>query len=371
MSFAEEFRELVPVTKNLIYLNHAAISPTPLPVLYEAYRYLSKVAELGSLAVNEYEQDDFKTFRENVAKLFNVDWDEISFVPNTSFGINVVVHGLEMKEGDKVVTDSLEFPAVTDPLYKLEKKGIKVEIVTPRLEDFEDEILRKIDSRTRLVAISHVSFNTGVRVDYSKIAKEVHSVGGFLLLDVIQSAGAVRVNLQDVDFATAGGYKWLMSPQGSGFLYVRKGLIEDPPFYGWRTSKYYLEFNALKFEIDKGPRRFELGTLDVSAVAALAKSAEILSGRIEEVEERVLALSGYAIERLKEEGFEVITPDDRQKRAGIVVFKVKDPQEKVRELAKRKIIVSQRGPGIRVSTHFYNTYEEIEKFIDELKKLSV
>lgn len=369
MLFAEDFRELVPVTRNLIYLNHAAVSPTPLPVLYEAYKYLSKVAELGTIAVNEYERDDFREFREKVARLFSVTWEEISFVPNTSFGINVVVHGLELREGDKVVSNSLEFPAVTDPLYKLKKRGVEVEVVRPNIVSFEDDVLSKVDNRTRLVALSHVSFNTGLRVDYRRIAKEVHSVGGYLLLDVIQSAGAVKVDLRDVDFAVAGGYKWLMSPQGSGFLYVRKGLIEDPPFYGWRTSKYFMEFDALKFEVEKGPRRFELGSLDVAAIAALSKSAEILSQRVEEIQERVLYLSGFTIKRLKEEGYEVVTPEDRDRRAGIVVFRTSKPEEKVRRLLEKKIVVSARGGGIRVSTHFYNMPEEIERLIDELKKL--
>ncbi|PVU73503.1 cysteine desulfurase [Sulfolobales archaeon SCGC AB-777_J03] len=365
MSFAESFRDLVPVTKKFVYLNHAAVSPTPLPVLEAAQAYLREVASEGTIAVNRYEADDFKGLREKLANLLNVSWEEISFVPNTSYGVNVIAHGLDLGPGDNVVTDSLEFPAVPQPFYKLKKRGVEVRLVRPNLDSFEDDVLSAVDGRTRLVAISHVSFNTGIRVDYERVAGEAHSMGAYIFLDVIQSAGAVKVDLKHVDFAAAGGYKWLMAPQGSGFLYVKKGLIEDPPFYGWRSSKYWLEFNAEKFEVDRGPRRFEIGTIDVAANLALAKSAEILAKHMEEVSSRVLELSGYTIRRLSEEGFEVVTPTE--KRAGIVIFKVKDPQRVVKELQAKGIIASARGQGIRVSTHFYNTEDEIEKLISILR----
>ncbi|MGC9105298.1 MAG: aminotransferase class V-fold PLP-dependent enzyme [Thermoprotei archaeon] len=367
MLFAREFRELVPAVKKYVYLNHAAVSPTPKPVLEAAERYLTEVAQEGVLAVNAYESEDFRPFREKIARLFNVSWEEISFVPNTSYGVNVVAHGLDIMPGENVVTDVLEFPAVPQPFYKLKKRGVEVRLVRPNLDTFEDDLLSAVDSKTRLVAISHVSFNTGLRVDVDRIAKEVHSVGAYLFLDVIQSAGAIRVDLSKVDFAAAGGYKWLMSPQGSGFLYVRKGLLEDPPFYGWRTSKYFYEYNSLKFEVDKGPRRFELGTIDVASNVAMATSAELISRHLDEIESNVLELSRYAIRRLTEEGYEVITPVN--KRAGIVVFRQKDPQAVVKELLKRNIVVAARGEGVRVSTHFYNTVDEIETLISALKAL--
>lgn len=369
MPFHEDFRDLVPAVKEYIYLNHAAISPTPLPVLYESLRYLIDISRHGSIPVNNEENDDFYHLREKIGKLINAEPETVSFIPNTSFGINIVAHGLELKEGDNIVTDNLEFPAVTVPFFKLKK--INVKIIKPKLETFEDDIISAIDEKTRLVAISHVSFNTGIKLDLKKISKEVKSVEGYLLADIIQSAGASKVDVKDfnIDFAVAGGYKWLMSPQGSGFIYVRKGLIEDPPFYGWRSSKNYLEFIADNFILEKGPRRFEIGTIDVSANLGLAKSCEIIYQHAEEIFNRINYLTDLAIKYSEENNLEVITPKD--KKAGIIVIKTSNPKHIASELVKKKIIISPRGNGIRISIHFYNTEEEIIKTIDEIKKLAI
>lgn len=261
MTFVEDFRELVPITKRMTYLNHAAISPTPLPVYFEANRYLIDVMRYGSLADNDEESDELYHIRKNIGSLINAEADEISLIPNTSFGVNVISFGLDIKEGENIVTDNLEFPTVVYPFLKLEKKGVKIKLVKTKPDTIEEDLLSAIDTRTRLVAVSHVSFNTGVMVDVKKIVKEVKSVGGFTLLDIIQSAGAIKVDVKDlgVDFAVAGGYKWLMSPQGSGFIYVRKGLISDPPFYGWKSTKNYLEFNPKNLKLNQVQEGSKLG----------------------------------------------------------------------------------------------------------------
>jgi selenocysteine lyase/cysteine desulfurase len=367
MRFHENFRQLVPVTQKFIYLNHAAISPTPLPVYYEVNRYLIDVMRVGSITVNQEEIDELFHIREKIGKLINSSPDEISLIPNTSYGINIVAHGVDLKEGENVVTDNLEFPATVYPFIKLQKRGVKVKIAKVRPETIEDDILSETDKNTRLISISHVSFNTGVRIDVKKIVKEAKELGALVLLDIIQSAGAVDINVKelDVDFAVAGGYKWLMAPQGSGFIYVKKGLIEDPPFYGWKSSSNYLDFDAEHFIMEKGPRRFEIGTIDIAANLGLAKSCEIIDSNKEEIFQRVLQLSEYTIKLAEENKFEAITPKD--KRAGIVVIKVKNPKKASEFLLRKGIIVSPRGEGIRISTHFYNMEEEIEKTIVEIK----
>ncbi|MEM0373949.1 MAG: aminotransferase class V-fold PLP-dependent enzyme [Sulfolobaceae archaeon] len=363
-----EFRKLVPAISSSIYLNHASVSPPPLPVLMESIRVQMEISMKGSIAVNELEKDDLMWAREKVAKLINSTPEEVSFIPNTSYGVNIVAHGLELSEGDEIITDNLEFPTVVYPFLKLKNKGILVKIINVKINNFEEDILNNLTKKTKLIAISHVSFNTGLKVDVKKITKEAHSQGALVLLDVIQSAGAIKVDVKDldVDFAVAGSYKWLMAPHGSGFLYVREGMIKDPPFYGWKTTRNYLDFNATVFELEKGPRRFEIGTLDVSAIAGLAKSCEILSENIEQIEENVLRLSRLVIEEAKSKGLEVITPID--KRAGIVIISARDPKAIVEKLYEKNIIVSARGGGIRISTHFYNTEEEIKKTINIISK---
>lgn len=365
MGFIEDFRNEVPLTQHYVYLNHASISPTPLSVYLEVNKYLISVMTKGTIAVNEQEADDFYHIREKIGKLVNAKNEEISLIPNTSYGINVIAHGLAFKQGENVVTDNVEFPATVYPFLKLVKnKKIELRIAKVSPEKIEDDILSRVDKNTKLISLSHVSFSTGVKVDVSRIVKEAKQVGAYVLLDVIQSAGATEVDLKkfDVDFAVAGGYKWLMSPQGSGFMYVKEGLLEDPPFYGWKSASNFLEFNPEKFELEKGPRRFEIGTIDVASNLGLAKSCEIIYQHRDEIFGRIQYLSSYVIKIANERGLEVITPEN--KKAGIVVIKIKNPRKASEYLLRKKIIVSPRGEGIRISTHFYNTLEEIESAIN-------
>ncbi|AWR96554.1 aminotransferase class V-fold PLP-dependent enzyme [Acidianus sulfidivorans JP7] len=366
--FCIDFRNQVPITKNLIYLNHAAISPTPLEVLFESFRYLYQVSNYGSIANNEEEKDEFLKIRQNIGYLINANPEEISLVPNTSYGVNIVAYGLTLEKGDNIVTDSLEFPATVYPFLKLKNKGIETRIVKVSVDNFEQNIIDNIDENTRLVSISHVSFNTGLKVDVKKIVEKARKVKALVLLDIIQSAGVVKIDVKElnVDFAVAGGYKWLMSPQGSGFLYVREGLIGDPPFYGWKSSREYLKFDPTQFELERGPRRFEIGTIDIAANLGLSKSTEIINSHKVEIEKRVDYLSSYAIDIAEDKGLEVITP--KKKKAGIVVIRASDSKKIAERLAEKKIIVSPRGEGIRISAHFYNTEDEIEKTINLLSQ---
>lgn len=155
-------------------------------------------------------------------------------------------------------------------------------------------------------------------------------------------------------------------PTGSGFMYVRKGLVQDPPFYGWKSSSTYMQFNPEIFALEEGPRRFEIGTIDISATLALTKVVERLTPIRDDIERRVLQLSAQVIDEAEDMGLEVITPKER--RAGIVVVRTRDPRKVAEKLLAKKIVVSPRGEGVRISTHFYNTEEEVSKAVSEVKK---
>ncbi|BBG28106.1 aminotransferase class V-fold PLP-dependent enzyme [Sulfuracidifex tepidarius] len=365
-----EFRDLVPVTRKYKYLNHAAISPTPLPVIMESFSFMYDVSDEGTIAVNYAERDDLNYIREPVSRLVNSRVEEVSLVPNTSYGINMILHGIGLKEGDQILTDSSEFPAITSASFKLLKKGIKVKIAEVTPETFEDDIVSNLNDNVRLVAISSTSFLTGVTPDLSKVSKEAKSNNSLLLVDGIQTVGAGKIDVEEnrIDFLVAGGYKWMMSPQGSGFMFVRKGLLEDPPWYGWRADSTYEEFSPYKFAPDKGPRRFEIGTYPMVSLIGMKKAAEIIYENSYMIYSRVKELSKVAIDCLKDKGMDVLTPED--KRTGIVTVKVRDPKKVVEELYKKyKIVVSPRGSGIRISTHFYNTEEEVNEACEYISTL--
>lgn len=173
---------------------------------------------------------------------------------------------------------------------------------------------------------------------------------------------------------TTACYKWLLSPTGVGFLYVKKELIEEfePPFVGWasvdpkvfETTDFW---DIWSLKLSKTASRFEVGGPSVVSCIGVTEALRLILGYgIEEIEKRVIELTDYLIERVKEVGWKLQTPEESENRSGIVNFLVDKPKEKVEKLAEKGIIVSARANGIRVSPHFYNTKEEIDRLIDEL-----
>lgn len=369
MQGLEELRHDFPVTRNKVYLNHAAHSPLPKPVRDAMCKCVVDFSEYGDFTG----LDDGKL---SFAGLINVSKDEVALVESTSMGLNIVANMLTYPSGSNVVTTDLEYPAVVYPWMK-KKLGVNLRYVANKdgkilLDDLE----RAIDDKTVAVAISHVEYMNGFRFDLKAVSDIVHKHGAFLIVDAIQSIGALRVDARasDVDFLTAGCYKWMLGPLGVGYLYVRKELIDrfEPPFIGWASVKPEVFESIDMWEIrrlDLSPTasRFEVGTPSrISACGAAAALKLLISVGMVNVEKRILSLTNYVIQRLTEKGFKLQTPVEPEFRSGIVNFLIDRSQERTKKLAEKGIIVSARSHGIRVSPHFYNTEEEIDKLIDEL-----
>jgi selenocysteine lyase/cysteine desulfurase len=180
-----------------------------------------------------------------------------------------------------------------------------------------------------------------------------------------------------VDFLATACYKWLLSPPGAGYLYVKEELIEkfEPPFIGWSSVKQEI-FDTIDFwdiwslKLSETASRFEVGSPSlISYVGAREALKMLLNIGIENIEKRIIELTDHLIEAIKSLGLKLQTPEEKQHRSGIVNFKIDKPQEITRRLAEKGIIVSARAHGIRVSPHFYNTKEEISRFIEEIKNI--
>jgi selenocysteine lyase/cysteine desulfurase len=371
----DKVREKFPVTKTMTFLNHAAVSPLPKPVTAAIQTYL----ENSLLIIESHDIPD--EGRKLFAQLVNAEPTEIALIPNTSTGLNVAANTVDYLQGCNVVTTDLEFPTVTYPWLRSKLKP-KVEVRYVKnvngkllLEDFE----KLVDDQTVAVAISHVEYSNGFRNDLKALSEIAHEHGAIIIVDVCQSAGALCVDVKrdKIDFLATSSYKWLLGPSGAGFLYVQKDLVtkSEPVFVGYEGVKPEV-FESIKLWNNQELKfvdtasRFETGGLSVlSYVGAVAALKLILEVGIDEIEKRVTGLTGHLIERLKEEGFKLQTPDDIKHRSGIVNFFVNDPRGIAEKLEKKGIIVSARMNGIRVSPHFYNTEEEIGRLIEETKKL--
>ncbi|MGC8999068.1 MAG: aminotransferase class V-fold PLP-dependent enzyme [Candidatus Bathyarchaeia archaeon] len=368
-------RELFPIVKNKIFLNHASQSPLPKPVADAVKRCVEEFSMFGNVSTSEWDDCGKALF----ARLIGAKTDEIALVENTSVGLNIVANVLEYPPEAKVVTTDLEYPSVVYPWLK-RRLGVKIHYVKNvggkvQIEDFE----KAVDDKTVAVAVSHVEYANGFRNDLKALSQIVHEHGAYLIIDAIQSAGVIPIDVKrdGIDFLTAACYKWLLSPPGAAYLYVREDLIEnfEPPYVGWASVKQEI-FKTVDFwdiwslRLSETASRFEVGTPSFLSFVGAAEAMKMLLGfGIESIEKRVLKLTDHLIEAVKALGLELQTPEEPQYRSGIVNFKVGKPKEMVDNLKCNNIIVSARANGIRVSPHFYNTEEEIDKLVNEIKKV--
>ena len=374
MNDIDNVRKYFPHVKEKIFLNHAGVSPLCTPVLNAIKEFL----ECRTLSKGDFNPESAKKF---FAHLINAEPEEIALVPNTSTGLNVVANILSYPRGCNIVTADLEFPSVVYPWLKirmnlnLEIRYVKNVMGKLRIEDFE----KAVDDNTVAVVISHVEYGNGFRNNLEEISEIAHDHGAFLIVDACQSAGAVKIDVkrQNIDFLATSCYKWLLGPCGAGFLYVKKDLIKEhcPTFVGWASVKREIFetadlWNNTELILSDTASRFEIGTPScLSYVGASSALKMILEYGIDRIEDRIGELIDYLIGRLEEEDFDLQTPKDPSNRSGIINFKISDPIKKVEELREKGVIVSARMNGIRVSPHFYNTKEEIEEFIEQLKKM--
>jgi len=374
MDEIQKIREYFPSVKERIFLNHAGVSPLCIPVAEAIRKYLNYRTLGGD------EEFNIDSARNLFARLINAGSDEVALVPNTSTGLSIIANLLKYPQNSNVVTTDLEFPSVVYPWLRIKtESNLEIQYVKNikgrlQIEDFE----KAVNDHTVAVIISHVEYGNGFKNDLKAIAEIAHEHGAFLVVDACQSAGAMSIDVrrQDIDFLATSCFKWLLGPCGAGFLYVKEDLIEkaEPLFVGWASVKKEIFetvdlWNNTQLILSKTARRFEIGTSSLlSYVGATAALKLILDYGIERIENRIIELTGYLIERLEEEGFTLQTSKDLSSRSGIVNFKVSKPKEKVEELHKRKVIVSARMNGIRVSPHFYNTKDELEKFLGYMKE---
>jgi len=368
-------RELFPVVKNKVFLNHAAQSPLPKPVADAVKRCVEEFSLFGNVSTSEWDDCGKALF----ARLVGAKPEEIALAENTSVGLNIAANVLEYPPDSKIVTTDLEYPSVVYPWLK-RSLGVKIHYVKNvggkvQLEDFE----KAVNDKTVAVAISHVEYANGFRNDLKALSQITHEHGAYLIVDAIQSAGVIPIDVKrdGVDFLTTACYKWLLSPPGAAYLYVREDLIEnfEPPYVGWASVKQEI-FETVDFwdiwslRLSETASRFEVGTPSFLSFVGAAEAIKMLLGfGIENIEKRVLRLTDHLIEAVEDLGLKLQTPEEPQHRSGIVNFKVEKPKEVVEHLKSKNIVVSARANGIRVSPHFYNTEEEIDKLVNEIKRL--
>lgn len=373
---AREFTTLV--AGGARYLNSASTGPYPdstraaldaLTALRAEPHRVSLDLQFGTLA----------RMRERCATLVGADTAEIALAVNTSYGINLAARALPLQPGDVVVTSDREFPANVYPWMALERsRGVRLQLV-PCAGELPDEeaLLAALDGpRVRALAISWVSFGSGYRVELQRLGAACRERGIHFVVDAIQGVGAAPLDLRalHVDVLACGGQKWLLSPWGTGFTYVRRELVTalQPPDAGWLAVEGSEDFSRLvDYDLAwrEEARRFEVGTLPyqdfVGAVASLdlllALGPDAIARHVTGLVDRVVA---WARGR---DDVRLITPADPARRAGIVSLAPCDPAAAVRRLDAAGVVYSLREGAVRLAPHCFNTAEEIDAALEALE----
>ena len=371
---SEKWLAEFPVSKSYVYMNHAGVAPLSCRVMNAMKSFVEDATMNGAVNVESWVETS-EICRSLASDLINSDPTEIAFMKNTSQGILIAANGIDWKKGDNVVTTSVEFPANVYPWWSLkERYGVETRMVTEKGSRIDlDDIIDAINERTRVVTISHVEFASGFRNDIKAIGEICRERGIWFVVDAIQSLGVIEVDVKSchVDILAADGHKWLLAPEGAAIFYCNREKLDKliNTNIGWASVVNPRDF--LSYDLTQKPdaTRFEEGSYNTAGLYGLKAAIELLLEiGISEIENRVLALTATLITGLKAKGYQVITPNDDSDRAGIVVFESEkySPTELYELLFEKNIITAERGSGLRVSPHFYNTEAEINRLLDVL-----
>ena len=376
-TFSGRWRAEFPVTKSYIYMNHAGVAPISSRVRDAMMGFVEDATVNGAVNVETW-VETAEMCRSVAAQLINADSTEIAFMKNTTQGILIAANGIDWREGDNVVTTAVEFPANVYPWWRLkERYGVETRMAPEREGRIHlDDIVAAIDKRTRVVTISHVEFASGYRNDIKTLGKICRERDIWFVVDAIQSLGAIEVDVKSsyVDILAADGHKWLLAPEGAAIFYCadekRERLINTN--VGWASVVNPRDF--LNYDLTQKPdaTRFEEGSYNSVGLYGLNAAIELLlEVGISTIETHILQLTIGLIEGLESKGYRVITPKANSERAGIVVFESDQytPAELYELLHEQKIITAERGSGLRVSPHFYNTGSEITHLLEVLPEM--
>jgi cysteine desulfurase/selenocysteine lyase len=371
----EEYRSEFPITERYTFLNHAAVASPPMRAVTAVTAVMEESSRCGIDCYSGW-MERIQAVRHLFASLIGAQPEEIAFVGNTSTGLSAVAGGLKWKSGDSVMVPEPDFPANIYPWLNLEKYGVRVIFIKRRegrltLEDVRNALV----PGTRLLSVSSVDFFTGYCCDLEELGSFCREKGLLFCVDGIQSLGVIPVDVGQwgVHFLAAGGHKWLLGPMGCGGLFISKEVnhLVHPERVGWKSVKNEGDFFRIHFDLKEDASRFEPGTMNLLAIYGLGVALElILEVGVERIRERILGLNDLFVEGLLKRNLRVLTPLGEKERSGILSFVPSlDPQRLFQHLMEEKVMVSERNGLIRLSPHFYNNDQDVERFFEAMDQV--
>lgn len=365
------WRAEFPILERKTYLNSCSLGALSIRSEARLRAFLDEWHEHGASAWYETWMGRLAELRRGVAALMGGREAEVALTASVSAALTVVASALDYAKRPKVVVSELDFPTLA---YQWLARP-DVEVVRVPSEDgvtidparFADAV----DDRTAVLATSHVFFTTGAIQGLPALADIAHRKGALFLVDAYQSVGQVPLDVRaaGADIVIAGPLKWLLGGPGLSYLWVREPRALTPTVAGWFGAADQFAFDSSRLAFKEDARRFELGTPALHAVHTALGGQEIIEEvGVPAIHERNRGLTEILVGGARDAGFPLRVAPDPEARSAIVMIGHDDPPAAVARLAEAGVVVDWRPGWVRVSPHFYNTEEEVERVVDELSR---
>ena len=366
-----------PNANDVCYLNTGSEGLLPL----RALRALQEVAVMKQkpqvLGDSQYFEMPERC-RSLVAQMIHCAAEDIALIPSTSYGMSMIAHSLQLNSGEEVVIVEKDFPSNNFAWEPLRERGIKIRTV-PFLADADQtgRVLESLTPPARVLSLSVVHFFTGFRYDLKLISEVCRQNNILLIVDAIQAAGTIEINLQEthVDALCAAAHKWQLSPSGTGFLYVNPDLRTrlTSPVSGWMHNKNagrFSETDMFTYEPASNTRRYELGTAPIILFAAYEQSLKVLlESHIPYIEEHNIKLAEKLKAFFRELGWKQPATPIPSPFCSVLPPEQFNTADLLRSLAENEVFVAVRANHLRMTPHLYNTDQHIDRFCEVMKSV--
>lgn len=373
---AAHYRDEFPIFSHTTYLNSCSLGPPSDRVHAALQEYAEDWSTYGAPAWWLRWLPKLEAAKERFARLLGAEVDEVTISHSVSSALSSVASTFDYRRRSQVICADLDFPTIPYQWLAKRREGVTVRFasspdhITVPAQAYAD----LVSHDTAAIATSHVFYATGAIQPIRRLADIAHDAGARIIVDGYHAVGAIPVDVKalDVDFYVGGTLKWLLGGPGLTFIYVRRELIPhlDPTISGWFASADQFAFDAEQLEWPDTADRLELGTPALAtAYAGVAGMDMILEAGPDRIAPRIRSLTERVISRAQRAGYGISSPLDGQARAGIVMLRVQQPQETVAALGRRGFTVDYRPGLVRVSPHFYNTEDDVERLMDALEAI--
>lgn len=377
--FWKFLRGQFPLTEERAYMNTGGLGASPYEVI-DAVK--AKMDELEKIAETGHSAEIWKEVKTAASQLLGCDADELAFTRNATEGINIVCNGLPLKSGDEVITTTHEHVGNAIPWLGLRQRtGIVVKFFEPSVQsagENVDRIEKLITAKTRLISIPHATTTTGQVLPVKAISELAKRKNIWLFVDGAQTAGMLSFNLHDLgcDAYATSGHKWMLGPKETGLLYVRKDMLDvvQAKFIGAYSDNGF-DFAKGTLVLHPSAQRYEYGTVNIPMRVGLGAALKFLHRvGMENVWRRDQSLSTRLFDGLKEIPYvQVLSPATQGERSALITFRHEkvsftEVQNHLNTYKLRTRGVGEGGVnGVRISTHIYNTYEEVERVLEAVR----